>query len=154
MARSRDYAAENAAREARAIAEGYESAYDRRMHDFGRIPPSEDRLSGEAAATARGHRGEADFERQLHTPWTDPDTGTEYPSAIASVSAIPGERNSFGQWVQVTLLVEMRDGTTREYRLQKQHLAGPDARDHLDSLYYDLIDNDVDVADRYEILAG
>jgi hypothetical protein len=53
------------ARNERARALGYESYYDYRAHDNGRIPPSEGRLRGDDLARARGHRGAADLQSSL-----------------------------------------------------------------------------------------
>lgn len=50
-------------RNASARAAGYRNYYDYRAHDYGRLPASAERLTGEPLARARGHRSIADLER-------------------------------------------------------------------------------------------
>lgn len=52
-------------RDARARALGYESYYDYRLHDNGRLPPGPLDLSQEERARRRGHRSRLDFLRSL-----------------------------------------------------------------------------------------
>ncbi len=88
MARVRDYAAE------------YERRIDLARERFPDAPRSE------VIAHARGHRSTADLETVLTSRKAD------------FVDVMPGPRSGDGRWRWVDVKVEMRDGTTRTYRLQ------------------------------------
>jgi hypothetical protein len=90
---------------ARARALGYESYYDWRAHDSGRIPPGEPRAQGERLAALRGHRGAADLERLLKSG------RVELVNTVTTVDA-KGR-------VGVDVLVTKDDGSTVEFRVSQ-----------------------------------
>lgn len=96
------------ARNERARSLGYESYYDYRAHGYGRDAPSSPRASGEDLARLRGHRGASDLEAISHR--------------IDVLTIMPASRDSLGRWVTATVLVELTDGTTREYTLRAKDL--------------------------------
>jgi hypothetical protein len=93
-------------RNARARAAGYESYYDYRAHDYGRLPPSAPRVSGDELARLRGHRGAADFARLVES------------GRAELVNVNTSKRDARGRIIEVQLLVTDSDGRTREYVLR------------------------------------
>lgn len=109
-------------RNARARALGYASYYDYRVHNHGRIAPSEPAPTGEARSRLRGHRGAADFERAL--------------SADVVVVPIDSRRDpDTGRFLWVD--VDVDDGrTSRRFRLRPKDMTA----DELDSLWLSIQD--------------
>lgn len=93
------------ARNERARALGYESYYDYRAHDNGRIPPSRPRLEGDELTRARGHRGARDFERSLEHGRVD------------LVTMIGVDRDEKGRIVSIHVQTITTDGRMRTWRL-------------------------------------
>lgn len=91
-------------RNARARSLGYDSYYDYRAHDNGRLPPSEPRLSGEPLARSRGHRSAADLETLLRRGQVE---------LVNTVTTIDAKGNRV-----VDVLVLTADGGQREFRLR------------------------------------
>jgi hypothetical protein len=107
MARKRDYAAEYAARQARAREAGFGSYYQRRV--------SGTRAGSSARSAARGHRGRQDLLSSIR----DGDV----------VAVVGSERDSQGRYTEVRISVlSARTGKEREYRLRGKALR--DARIH------------------------
>lgn len=98
-----------AERNARARAEGYRNAYDRRVHDNGRIPPSEPPVKGEQLSRARGHRSGADLKR---------DVG--FGDVVSVWTYGPRDREGRYKWVDMLLLTA--DGKERIYRLRGRQI--------------------------------
>ena len=115
------------ARNARARALGYESYYDYRMHDFGRIAADQPRLSGERGAALRGHRGYGDLTSLL---------------ASGRASGIVGSganRGADGRFQRYDVYVTLRGGSQQFFTLR-----GGDASAY--ALGYL-----VDLADEYDV---
>lgn len=93
-------------RNARARAQGYDSYYDYRAHDYGRIPPAQPRARGATLARLRGHRSEADLERMLRSG------RVELVNTVTTVD----RRGRLG----VDVLVTLSDGSTIEYRIDEK----------------------------------
>lgn len=115
MTRRRDYAAEYAARQARARAAGFESYYGRRIRAG--APPSEPRPLGEALRLARGHAGPADLERALRS------------GRVTILQQTPvGERDEKGRYQEVRVTAQFTDGHQRSYRLRSKQLEADNLR--------------------------
>lgn len=104
MARRRDFSAENAAREARARALGFESDYQRRIRGGRDASPSTPAFTGEQRAQAAGHRSRADLLRQLG------------PGDLVSVVSV--DRDDRGRYKRIVVSVIDQDGREREYLLR------------------------------------
>lgn len=91
-------------RNARARALGYDSYYDYRAHDYGRLAPSAPRASGDLLASLRGHRSASDLKRLLRSGRVD---------LVNTVSTIDNK----GKLV-VDVLATLDDGSQREFRLR------------------------------------
>ncbi len=95
-------------RNERARAKGYESYYDYRAHDYGRIPPDQPRITGRALRRLRGHASAADLVREA------------MPGDLVVGSM--GDRDAKGRFHQVDITVIHADGGESEYRLRGRTL--------------------------------
>lgn len=105
-------------RNARARALGYESYYDYRIHNHGRIAAGEPAPGGEARARLRGHRGAADLARELPAG-----------SVLVPIDQQRDPATGRLKWVEVE--VDGPDGSRRRYRLRGRQLD----RKNLDRLW-------------------
>lgn len=93
-------------RNARARAAGYQSYYDYRAHDYGRLPPEAPRARGAALRRLRGHASVADLRRAV-------DDGS-------FVRAVPDESSrsdQTGQLRRVYVTLVDSEGVESEYQL-------------------------------------
>lgn len=98
-------------RNARAIAAGYRNYYDYRAHDNGKLPPSAPSLRGEMLARSRGHRGYADFRRQVSG------------GRVSMAQVYQSERDEkTGKMRTVSLLVTDKRGNQRIYTIRVEQL--------------------------------
>jgi hypothetical protein len=98
---SRDYEVRNA----RAVAEGYKSDYDRRVHGYGTIAPGVP-VTSEMREAGRGHRSLADLNSLLGTG------RAEY------VSPTGIERGADGTFKTIHVAVFTRDGRQHDFYLR------------------------------------
>ncbi len=110
------------ARNERARDLGYRNYYDYRAHGYGRDAPTQPAARGEDLARLRGHRGPSDL--------------AAVANRVEVLTIMPGTRNAKGQWTSALVLVEMNDGTTRQYRIPASHLKN---RDRMADLYSTLV---------------
>ena len=107
-------------RNARARRLGYESYYDYRAHDYGRIPAGEPRQAGSALRLSRGHAGPADLERLLRS------------GQVAVLSQEPvGDRRADGTYTEVRVTAQLTDGRQARFRLRGHQLRRGGAIDDL-----------------------
>lgn len=99
-------------RNARARALGYESYYDYRAHDNGRLPPSAPRLRGGPLRRSRGHASLADLEALV-----------ERRGAELVVIPVGLERDAKGCWGKIDVLVLLPDGSERHFVLRGKQAA-------------------------------
>lgn len=108
MARTRDYAAENRAREQRARELGFTSDYDRRVRGGAAASPSSPKPSGSELARRAGHRGRAALLADVR----EGDL----------VSVVSTDRNPDGTYRRMVISVIDADGNEREYWLRRDAL--------------------------------
>lgn len=147
MARQRNYAAENAAREQRAIALGFASDYDRRVRGGAGARPSDPKPTGGELELAAGHRGAAALKGAVREG--------------DHVTIVSTERGGDGRYVKITLsLFDARTGKETTYVLRGAALKESRIADlsnaisdagatqspdyPLSSFYRDLDDDDLD----------
>lgn len=109
MPSKRDYRAAYERRNERARNLGYQSYYDYRAHDNGRIPPASARLRGARLARARGHRSAADLRREIK------------PGELVLVDGT--RRRSDGRYSAIDLRVIGADGTERDYTVTRGQIS-------------------------------
>ena len=90
---------------ARARAAGYQSYYDYRAHDYGRIPAGEPRATGDRLAALRGHRSAADLDRALRSGRVE----------LVNTMRTVDRQGRIG----VDVLVTRDDGSTTAYRISE-----------------------------------
>jgi hypothetical protein len=93
---------------ARARALGYDSYYDLRVHDYGRLSPDQPRARGELLRRLRGHASGSDLKRDA----------AEGDLVVGSM----GRRDAKGHYRQVDVTIIHADGGEGEYRLQGSQL--------------------------------
>jgi hypothetical protein len=92
-------------RNARARALGYRNYYDYRIHEYGRLPPSEPSPPGQRRAQLRGHRSPTDLERLLRS------------GRVELVLVNVARRDKKGRLQEVDVLVTDDRGRQTQYRL-------------------------------------
>lgn len=102
-------------RNARARALGYQSYYDYRAHDNGKLPPGAPRLAGEELRRARGHTGAADIRKDVRN------------GQLVIVAPDPTSRRPDGSYGRVifTLVGQFEGEPDREYMIRGD-AASPD----------------------------
>ncbi len=105
MARKRDYAAEYAARQRRARAQGFAGYYEQRT----RRSPGAAKPSTSELARRRGHRSRSDLLRDVR----DGDI----------VSVVSSNRRADGSYTRIDISVLGADGEERTYQLRGKQLA-------------------------------
>lgn len=105
----RDSKAAYARRDARARALGYASYADYRLHLYGKLPPGPLEITSEERSKRRGHRGTADFLRELG----EGDL-IIMPEGLSAV-----ERDAQGRYVRIVkLVIDAENGRERTYTLR------------------------------------
>ena len=118
MARKRDYAAEYAARQARARARGFESYYGERVRGGARARPSAAAPSGVELRRARGHLSMADLVDLVER------------GKVETIAQTPGPRGAGGEYESAVIDVTLQNGDRLTFRLRARELE----RDKLDDL--------------------
>lgn len=93
-------------RNARARALGYESYYDYRAHDDGRLPPGAPRQSGAELRRSRGHASLADLKQLIRS------------GCAVEVLPVGLERDAKGRWTKIDILVLVEGGAERHFLLK------------------------------------